>query len=100
MVVADRLAADARSMRSPIGVGVVKSNGVPFDRLDLAGRDQRVVDRRVVVGGDHQLVVEDRAVALAGEVEVAVVGQVDRRRLVGRGDVVDLQLVVVGRACR
>ena len=70
---------------------------MPFTRRELARRDQAVVDRREPVGGDHQLVAEDVARAVAGQVEVAVVGQVDRRRLVGRRGVVDPQLVLVGQ---
>ena len=66
-------------------------------RRDLAGRDRGRVDRRVVGGHQLQLVVVGAAGALAGEVEVGVVGQVDDRRRVGRRVVVDPQLVVVGQ---
>ena len=59
------------------------------DRLHLAGRDQRRVDRREAVGLELQLVAEDRALALAGQVEVGVVREVDDRRRVGRRRVVD-----------
>ena len=71
-----------------------------LDGGDLAGRDQRAVDRRVVVGGEHQLVVVDRRRAGAGEIEVGVIGQVDRRGLVGRRLVVDAELVLVGERVR
>jgi hypothetical protein len=46
-----------------------------------------------VVGVQPEHVVVDIASALAGEVPVAVVRQVEHRRLVGRGVVVDPQLV-------
>ena len=72
-----------------------KSNGVPATGVERAGRDQRRVDRRVAVGVQPQLVVLDRPGALAGQVEVGVVGQVDVGRLVGRGGVVHLQPVAV-----
>ncbi len=55
-----------------------------------------VVGRGEAVGGDHHDLVEDEAVALAREIEVAVVGEVDRRRLVGRRRVVQAQFVRVG----
>ena len=82
-------------MRAPIAVGVRKSNGVPCTGGKLAGRDQRAVDRRVAVRLDHQLVPEH--VAAARQVEVGVLGQVDRRRLVGGRVIVDDQLVAIGQ---
>ena len=47
-----------------------------LDRRELAGRNQRRIDRRVAIGVDRQLVAEDVA-RLAGQVEVAVLRQVD-----------------------
>ncbi len=67
----------------------------PRDRSDHAGRDQRGVDRRVVVGLEPEDVILDRAGALTAEVEVRVVREVDDRRLVGGGVVVHPQLVLV-----
>ncbi len=64
---------------------------------DLAGRDERFVDGRVGVGVDRQHVLENVAAAIACKVEVAVVCEVDQRCLVGRGRVVDAQLVVRGQ---
>jgi hypothetical protein len=61
----------------------------PLDRPELARRDQRGVDRRVPVGVYLEDMVEDAAVLGAAQVEVAVVGHVDRRVLVGRDHVVD-----------
>src|ERR1044071_8832689 len=40
-------------------------------RLQLAGGNEPIVDRREAVGGDHHLVAED--VALAGKIEIRVV---------------------------
>ena len=74
--------------------GLRKSNGVPATGAQLAGRDQRRVDRREAVRVDQQLVAEDVARALAGEVEVGVVGEVDDRGLVGRRRVVDARPLV------
>ena len=61
---------------------------------DFAGRDACVVDWGVVVGIQMHHVVENRA--LAGQIPVGVVGEVHRGRLVGGGEVVDPQLIVVG----
>ena len=66
-------------------------------RRDLAGRDQRVVHRREPVRHQHQFVAEDVALPVAGQVEVAVVRQVDDGRLVGGRGVVEPQLVPVGQ---
>ncbi len=63
----------------------------------LAGGDQRVVGRRVVIRVEEELVFEDRPGALAAEVEVAVVGHVHQRRLVGGGEVIDAELVHLGQ---
>ena len=49
-----------------------------FNRRELARRNQRRIDRRVAIGVDRQLVTED--VARSGEIEVAVLRQVDVRR--------------------
>ncbi len=67
-----------------------------LDRLDLAGGYPAAIDRGVVIRGDHQLVVENRSAAGTGQVEVGVMGQVDRRGLVGLGPIADDQLVGVG----
>src|SRR5439155_16312492 len=66
------------------------------DRLDLPSRDERLVGRGVPGGGDHHLMVEDRAKVVAGEVEVTVVGEVDRRHPVRGRLVVEAQLITVG----
>ena len=66
------------------------------DGLQFAGGDQVGVHGGEAVGIDHDFVAQDVAFALAGEVEVGVVGQVDDGRLVGGGGVVDLELVLRG----
>src|SRR5215216_6384576 len=70
------------------------------DPGDLAGRDQGRVNRRVVAGLEGQLVAVDVARALAGQVPVGVVGQVDDRLQVAVADqpgpVVHADLVAVG----
>ena len=58
---------------------------------EFAGRDERGRDRHEAVGAERHAVVEDAA--LAGEIEEDVVGQVTRRRGVGRRREIDRQLV-------
>src|SRR4029453_17181290 len=64
-------------------------------RREFPGRNQRVVYRRVAVCVDKQFVAEDVPGAVTGQIEVAVLRQVDRRGLVGRGLVVHDQRVRV-----
>ena len=54
------------------------------DVRDLAGGNEFIIGRRVLVGMDRQDVVQHGVTAMAGQIEIAVVGQVDRRRPVGR----------------
>ena len=64
-----------------------------FDRRELAGGNQRRVHRREAIRVERELVLQDVAGSGSGEIEVAVLREVDRRRLVGGGVVVDDQLV-------
>ena len=64
-------------------------------RRDLARGDERRVDRRVALRGEHQQVAEDVSGAVAREVPVGVVREVHDRRLVGGRAHVDLELVGV-----
>ena len=66
-----------------------------LDRRQLAGRYQAGVRGRVAIGIQLQHVIEHRAAAR--QVEVGMVREIDRRRLVRRGLVVDAQFVVVGQ---
>lgn len=61
---------------------------------DFAGRDQAAIHRGVGVGIDLEFMAEDGPTTLAAEIEVAVVGEVQRCAAVGRGVVVDLQPAV------
>ena len=65
------------------------------DGADLAGGDESFVDGGVGVGVEGEEVVEDGAVAGAGEVEVGVVGKVDGGGLVGGSAVVDAEAAVL-----
>ena len=67
--------------------------GSAVDGAKLAGGDEAFIDGVEAVGEDGDLVVEDRAGAGAGEVEVGMVGEVDDGVLVGGGGVIDAQLV-------
>ena len=64
------------------------------DGCELAGRNQPCIHRRVAIGVERQDMSEDVAAPFAGKIEVAVLRQVDRRRLVGRRVVVHRQLVL------
>ncbi len=83
MVVVDRLADRP-------GGGEVERR--PAHRLVRPVRDLPLVDRGVGVGVDGEEVAEDVTAALAGQVEVGVVGQVDDGGVVRGGAVVDGQL--------
>ena len=83
-------------MRAPIARRRAEVERRAGDAGQLAGRDQALHDRRVAVGVDLHHVAVDGADALAGEVEVGVLRDVDRRRLVGLRVVVDDQRVGVG----
>src|SRR5690606_19907823 len=65
-------------------------------RPDFTGRDQTLINWGEMIGGQHQLVIEDVALTGPGQVEVGVVGQVDDGILIGAGGVVDFEGVVVG----
>jgi hypothetical protein len=67
-----------------------------FDGTNLAGRDEALVDRCEMVGIDLYLVAKDVAAACPSQVEVGVVGQIDDGRFVGRGSIIDAELVVLG----
>jgi len=69
----------------------------PLHRREGAGRDQRVADRCIAIRVDPQLVAENVARSVAAEVEVAVLRQIDRRRLVAGRRIVDDQLVLVSQ---
>ena len=64
-------------------------------RANLASGDQRGVHGREPVGVEIENVAEDVA-AGAGEIEVAVIRQIDRRSLACLGRVVELQGVFIG----
>ena len=65
------------------------------DRRQSARRDERRVDSDVAVRVDRQHVIEHRSRSLAREVEVRVIRQVDGRRFIGRGLVLDRKLVPI-----
>ena len=48
-------------MRAPIAVGRAEVERRALDRRELAGRNQRRVDRRVAIGVERELVIEDVA---------------------------------------
>jgi hypothetical protein len=81
----------ASRIRAPIEAGLPEVERGAVDRRQLAGRRERGVDLDEAAGGDAEPVAEHVAAALAGEVEVGVLGRVEDRRRVGRRRVVDPQ---------
>ena len=63
--------------------------------LGDARRDELVIDRSIVVRVDGELVIHNRGAWDAGEVEVAVVGEVNHRLLVRRRFVLDVDGIVI-----
>src|SRR5205807_2915401 len=99
VIVAARAAAqfaDSRADRR--GQGKVQRRSL--DRTNFAGRDQRGIGGRVLVGIQVKLVRQDVSRVVAGEIEIAVVGEVDRRSLVRGSGIIDLQLVLIGKRIR
>src|SRR3990167_7201783 len=70
-------------------------HGRALDRRQFAGGNQGGIHRCVVAGVQGGDLLENVAVARAGQVEVAVVGEVEHRRFVGGGGVVAVQFGVV-----
>src|SRR5205814_3603699 len=75
------------------GGGPAEVEGCAFDLAQLAGRDQGGVNRSKSVRVNHDLVLENTSVPLAGEVEVGMVGQIEHRIFVGRRRVFDYELM-------
>src|SRR5208283_2346599 len=66
------------------------------DTLDFAGGNERGIYRRVIVAVELQDVLKDVAVALAFQIEVTVIGEVQNGGLVGFRRVLDLELIRSG----
>ena len=78
------------------GSGLPKVEGCAGHVPHLTSHDQRTVHRGERVGIDHRDMVVD--IALACQVEVAVIGQVDDRRRVAGRMVIKTHLVVIVQA--
>src|SRR5687768_12836948 len=85
--ITDTLANRARLTEVENGAG---------DRAAFADRDQCFIDRRVTAGEQRQAVAHHVASrSFAGEIEVAVIGDVDDGRAIGGGAIFDRQLVTL-----
>ncbi len=73
------------------GRWLVEVQGRSRHRGQLAGGDESGVDGGVAVRGNHHQVVENVSLPFAGKVEVAVIGQIQDRVLIGGGKVLDLE---------
>ncbi len=70
------------------GLGEVERS--VFYGFQFAGWDQTGIHRRIAIGVDCKLILQDVAFPLTGEIEVGMVRQIDHRVLVGSGAVVNL----------
>ena len=77
------------------GGGFAKVEGRAGDVAQLSSRNQAGIHGSELVGGNHQLVGENVAVTLAGEIEVGVIGEIDDGFFVGGGGIIDVQSVGV-----
>ena len=78
--------------------GLAEVHGRALDRPQLAGRNQGLVHRRKPVSVEQEMVPKNVAVALAGQIEIRMLGKIERRGFVGGGFVIHNQLVVVGQS--
>ncbi len=92
-VIAPRYLVDARTN----GRRCREIHGRTGHRGNLTGRDKGLIGRRVVRRIDYELMIKNRARTMAPQIPIAVLGQVDHRRLVRRGFIVKAQFVVVGQ---
>ena len=79
----------------PDGEGLSEVQSSALHGTDFAGWDQLLIGQSVSCRVDPHFMVFKTA--LVSKVEIGVVGQVDRGRLVGLGAVFDAQFVVVGQ---
>ena len=77
------------------GTGRGEIEGRERDAAESADGDHRGIGGRDAVALDLQNVVENAAVALAVEVEIRVIGQVDRRLFIGYGMVENTELAIL-----
>ena len=90
------IVVDARA--DAFGGGEIE--GRALHRPQLAGRDELRIHRREARGSYLEGVTENVADARAGEIEVAVLGEIDRRRRIGCRKEVDDDLAVGGQRVR
>src|SRR6185312_3750695 len=85
---------DALADRSGLG----EVHGSALDRSQLAGWDQGLVHGSKAVRIEQEMVPQNVAVALTRQVEIGMLGKIQRRGLVGGSFVIHDQLVVVGQS--
>ena len=77
------------------GLCFVEVEGRALDGAEAAHGDHRGVGGRDLVAVDPKLVVEDGTVVFAAQIEIGVVGEVERRLLVRFGVVSDLEFAIL-----
>ena len=87
----------SRRCANPISCGSVKSMCVPLTGREFAGRNQAVVYRQRIVGGNRQLVSEHVAAAGPPKVPVTMIGQIEDGRLVSCRRIFDAHFIIVGQ---
>ena len=78
-------------------VGVVKSSGVPFTALNSPVGINVSSVGVYSSAAKNKFMTENVAGTGTGQIEIAVIGEIDRGRLVGGGFVIDLQFILVGQ---
>ena len=61
-------------------------------RFQFASWDQPSVHRREARSIQRQLMLENRALALSGKIEIGVIGEIDHGVFIGRGGIFHLQI--------
>ena len=77
------------------GLGEIERSS--FDRSKFTRWDEILIDRSEAVGVERDFVIENVAVAFSGQVEITVLGKIDRRGLVRSRFVINDQFVIVGQ---
>ncbi len=72
--------------------------GRAFDRAKLSGRDQVLIYRCEAAGVQLQDVPENIALSLARQVEIGMLGQIDRSRFVRNGLIIDDPFIFVRKS--
>ena len=65
--------------------------------VDDTGSHKCIVNRRKTIGIDHQLVRENVAIPIAGQVEIGVIGQIHHRLFIGLRLILNIDGILIGQ---